>query len=136
MYLGFQCSGGYGSRSSHPEVFCKKRCSQKCLKIHRKTPVPKFLRPATLLKNRLWHSCFPVNFVKFLRTPFLQNTSGGGFCVSLEIKKIICNENISFYFKFVPKRKVYKTKDKITKFTQQREFFKKMSGSNQIKNLH
>ena len=24
----------------------------------------------------LWHRCFPVNFVKFLRTPFLQNTSG------------------------------------------------------------
>ena len=23
-----------------------------------------------------WHRCFPVNFVKFLRTPFLQNTSG------------------------------------------------------------
>ena len=34
------------------------------------------LRPATLLKKRLWHRCFPVNFVKFLRTPFLQNTSG------------------------------------------------------------
>ena len=27
--------------------------------------------PATLLKKRLWHRCFPVNFVKFLRTPFL-----------------------------------------------------------------
>ena len=34
------------------------------------------LRPATLLKKRPWHSCFSVNFVKFLRTPFLQNTSG------------------------------------------------------------
>ena len=34
------------------------------------------LRPATLLKKRLWHRRFPVNFVKFLRTPFLQNTSG------------------------------------------------------------
>ena len=29
------------------------------------------LRPATLLKKRLWHRCFPVNFVKFLRRPFL-----------------------------------------------------------------
>ena len=28
------------------------------------------LRPATLLKRSLWHRCFPVNFVKFLRTPF------------------------------------------------------------------
>ena len=35
------------------------------------------LRHATLLKNRLWHRCFLVNFVKFLRTPFLNNTSGG-----------------------------------------------------------
>ena len=28
------------------------------------------LRPATLLKNRLWHKCLPVNFAKFLRIPF------------------------------------------------------------------
>ena len=28
------------------------------------------LRSATLLKKRLWHRCFPVNFVKFLKTPF------------------------------------------------------------------
>ena len=34
------------------------------------------LRPAPLLKKRLWHSCFPVNFAKFLRTFILQNTSG------------------------------------------------------------
>ena len=33
-------------------------------------------RPPALLKMRLWHRCFPVNFAKFLRTPFLQNTSG------------------------------------------------------------
>ena len=33
------------------------------------------LRHATLLKKTLWHRCFPVNFVKFLRRPFLQNTS-------------------------------------------------------------
>ena len=33
-------------------------------------------RPATLLKKRLLHRCFPVNFVKFLRTAFLQNNSG------------------------------------------------------------
>ena len=32
------------------------------------------LRPATLLKERLWHRCFPVNFWKFRRIPFLQNT--------------------------------------------------------------
>ena len=34
------------------------------------------LKSATFLKKRLWHRCFPVSFAKFLRTPFLQNTSG------------------------------------------------------------
>ena len=33
------------------------------------------LRPATLLKKRPWHRCFPVNFARFLRTTFSQNTS-------------------------------------------------------------
>ena len=28
------------------------------------------LRPATLLKKSLWHTCFPVSFPKFQRTPF------------------------------------------------------------------
>ena len=28
------------------------------------------LRPAILLKKRLWYRCFPENFAKFLRTPF------------------------------------------------------------------
>ena len=29
------------------------------------------LRPATLLKKRIWHRCFPLNIVKFLRTPLV-----------------------------------------------------------------
>ena len=29
------------------------------------------LRPVTLFKKRLWYRYFPVNFAKFLRTPFL-----------------------------------------------------------------
>ena len=28
----------------------------------------------SLLKKRLWQTCFPVNFVKFLRTPFFCRT--------------------------------------------------------------
>ena len=37
---------------------------------------PRCLRtPAALLKKRLCHKCYPVNFVKFLRTLFLQSTS-------------------------------------------------------------
>ena len=33
-------------------------------------------KACNFIKKRLWHRCFPVNFVKFLKTPFLQNTSG------------------------------------------------------------
>ena len=33
-------------------------------------------RPSTLLKKRLWHRCFPVNFVKSSRVPYLENTPG------------------------------------------------------------
>ena len=40
-----------------------------------KTPVSEPLL-TTLLKKRLSHRCFPVNFGKFQRAPFLQNTSG------------------------------------------------------------
>ena len=28
------------------------------------------LRPATILKKRLWHRRFPMSFMKFLKTPF------------------------------------------------------------------
>ena len=33
------------------------------------------MKPATLLKKRLQHRCFPVKFLKYLSTPFLLNTS-------------------------------------------------------------
>ena len=33
-------------------------------------------RPETLLKKRVWHRCFPLNFAKFSRTSFSRNTSG------------------------------------------------------------
>ena len=45
-----------------PYYFQKQRCS-----------VQRYLRPATLLKNRPWRSCFSVNFGKFLRTHFFIN---------------------------------------------------------------
>ena len=38
---------------------------------HQSYSMKKDLRPATLLKQRLSHRCFPVNFAKFLRIPFL-----------------------------------------------------------------
>ena len=70
-----------------PEVFRNQRCSYKCRKMCRKTPVPEsffnkdagcqslFVNKAAGLK-RLWHWCFPVNFAKYLRKHFLQNISG------------------------------------------------------------
>ena len=64
-------------RSSRQEVFCKNGVLRNSTKIRRKTPVSESFfnkvvgfRPATLLKRRLLHRRFPVNFVKFLRTPF------------------------------------------------------------------
>ena len=41
------------------------------------------LRPVTLLKKSLWHSCFPVNFAKFLRTLFHRTPSDGCFYRSI-----------------------------------------------------
>ena len=55
-----------------PDVFYEKRCSQKFCKILLQHDSIR-LRSATLLKKKLWHRCFPVNFAKFLRTPVLKN---------------------------------------------------------------
>ena len=41
-----------GLRSIRPGVFCEKGGA------------------CNFIKKRLWHRCFPVNFAKFLRTPF------------------------------------------------------------------
>ena len=54
------------------------------------------LRPATLLKKRLWYRCFPVNFVKFLRTPILQNTSGR---LLLKFEMVVINPENSYEVK-------------------------------------
>ena len=56
-----------------PEVFCKKRCSQKFCIIHRKTPS----QFCNFNKKRPWHRCFPVNFMIFLRTTFSYRTQPG-----------------------------------------------------------
>ena len=73
-------------RSSRPEGFCKKGILRNFPKFSGKHLCQGLffnkvagLRPGTLLKKRLWHRCFAVNFAKFLRIPFLQNTSSGCF---------------------------------------------------------
>ena len=65
------------------EVFCKKDVLKNFAKSTGKRLCQSLffnrvvgLRSATLLKKKLWHRCFPVNFAKFLRTPFVHKTSG------------------------------------------------------------
>ena len=53
-----------------PEVFCKKGVLRNFVKFTGKH-LRQSLRPATLLKKRLWQRGFPVNFAKFLRTSFV-----------------------------------------------------------------
>ena len=69
-------------RSSHPRCSVKKGVLKHFAKFTGKHLCQRLFfnkvagfRPATLLKKSLWHRCFPVNFVKFPRTRFLQNTS-------------------------------------------------------------
>ena len=59
--------------SNLPEVFCKKGVLRYFTKFTRKYLCQSlFLQPepCNFIKKRLRHRCFPVNFVKFLRTPF------------------------------------------------------------------
>ena len=60
-------------RSSRQEVLCYKGVLRNLPEAWNfiKKETLAGLKPETLLKKRLWHRCFPVNFVKFLRTPFL-----------------------------------------------------------------
>ena len=60
------------NKSSHRRCSVKKGLLINFVKFPGKHPC----RPANLLKNRLWHRCFPVSFAKFLRICFLQNISG------------------------------------------------------------
>ena len=57
-------------RSSRAEVFCKKGVLRNFAKFTGKH-LCQILKAVTLLKKRPWHMCFSVNFVTFLRTPFL-----------------------------------------------------------------
>ena len=66
------------TRSSRPKMFCKKVVLRNFANFIGKQLCQNLffnkvagLRLATLLKKRLWHRCFTVNFAKFLRTFFL-----------------------------------------------------------------
>ena len=56
--INFCLHESFKMQKQPPEMFCKKGVLK---------------RPATLLKKRLQHRCFPVKFAKLLRTPALKN---------------------------------------------------------------
>ena len=64
------------NRSSRPEVFCKNGVLKNFATFTGKHLCQSLfvikLQPNTcnFIEKRLWHRCFPVNFVKFLGTPF------------------------------------------------------------------
>ena len=69
------------SRSSHRRCFIKIDVLKNFEKFHRKTSLPESLiklqaRGLPLIKKETLEQVLSVNFVKFLKTPFLQNTSG------------------------------------------------------------
>ena len=64
------------------------------------------LRTATLLKKGLWHRCFPVNFVEFLRTPFSQKSSGRLLPNEVTYLKLLKTPGLNFFGNSVPKNEV------------------------------
>ena len=66
-------------RSSHPQLFSRKRFSENMLQVHRREPMPKcdFCKVAKQLYwNRTSAWVPPVNFLHIFRIPFPKNTSG------------------------------------------------------------
>ena len=67
------------------------------------------MRPATLFKKRLQQRCFPVNFVKFLRTPFLQNTSRQLLLFVINLTVSFCKKVLYIYSNLLLLEKSTKT---------------------------
>ena len=86
-----------------PKVFYKKGVLRNFAKFTWKQLCQSFffnkvagLRPATLLKKRAWHSCFPVNFVKFLRTRFYRASPDDCFRWYIDILRKAKEEILMF----------------------------------------
>ena len=69
LYLHLHCI----VRNSHRRCCVKKGVLKNVVKFTRQHLCQSLFFDK--LKMRLWQRCFPVNFTKFLRTHFLQNTS-------------------------------------------------------------
>ena len=89
----------YSFRSSHQRFSIKKCVLRSFAKFTGKHLCQSLLfnkvaglKPATFIKKRLWHRCFPVNFANFPRAPFLQKKSGLlflQFYLSLSLRNIV-----------------------------------------------
>ena len=106
-----------GFKSRHPRCSVKKGILRNFVKFTGKNLCQKLfsnkvagLRPANLLKKRLWHGCFPVNFTEFLWTPFftehLWTTASVGYwsvpyllkyCYSNELDLYVMTELFSTF---------------------------------------
>ena len=86
------------------------KCSSKQVflkvsKFHRKTAVVKRLfdkvadhQTGSFIKRRLQRKCFPVKFAKFLKSPFLQNSSGGWLLLKYLIRTLLVLAVRMLYF--------------------------------------
>ena len=87
--------------SSRPEVFYKKDVLRYFAKFTGKHLCKSLfftkvagIRPAILLKKRFWHWCFPMNFAKFLRSPFVTEQLWWLLLTTVNIF------DVCFWFKF------------------------------------
>ena len=92
LSIGWYCSFNVYMQKQPSEVFCKKGFLKNSSNSQENTCVRVFLnnvaglRPATLLKMRLWHRCFLVNFRKFLKTPFFTKHLQTAASAYVEVK--------------------------------------------------
>ena len=108
------------------EVFCKIGVLRNFAKFTGKHPCQSLLfnkvadlRPATLLKKRLWHRCFPVNFAKFLKTPFITK----------HLWRLLLKTSIFSLFRSIHPEVFYINSAKFKgKHLRQRLFFNKAAG--------
>ena len=106
-----RCASAYTKianyRSSH------QRCSMKKGVVRNFTKVPgkhlgrslifnkKRHRTATLLKKRLWHRCFPVNFLKFQGTPFFHLVAASGIKSEIVMNQSSRKKKVYFFVTFI-----------------------------------
>ena len=94
-------------RSSHQRSSVRKGILRNFAKFTGKQPWQSLffnkvggLRPTILLKQMLWHRCFPVNFVKCLRASFFIESCDcfWTFCVEKDLLLLPEIHNINFSF--------------------------------------